>query len=31
MSEVIDDNTSQLTASDRRAIAIYLQSLAPLH
>ena len=31
MSEVIDDNTSQLTAADRRAIAVYLQSLAPLH
>jgi mono/diheme cytochrome c family protein len=31
MSEVIDDNTSQLTAADRRAIALYLQSLAPLH
>ncbi len=31
MSAVIDDNTSQLTAADRRAIAIYLQSLPPLH
>ena len=30
MSAVIDDNTSQLTADDRRAIAVYLQSLAPL-
>ena len=31
MAAVIDDNTSQLTAADRRAIAVYLQSLAPLH
>ncbi|MFZ1625112.1 MAG: cytochrome c [Gammaproteobacteria bacterium] len=31
MSKVIDDNTSQLTGPDRRAIAVYLQSLAPLH
>jgi len=31
MSKVIDDNTSQLTAADRRAIAVYLQSLVPLH
>lgn len=30
MSAVIDDNTSQLTEDDRRAIAVYLQSLAPL-
>ncbi|MCL4779904.1 MAG: cytochrome c [Gammaproteobacteria bacterium] len=30
MSAVIDDNTSQLTGDDRRAIAVYLQSLAPL-
>ena len=30
MSAVIDDNTSQLTADDRRAMAVYLQSLAPL-
>jgi mono/diheme cytochrome c family protein len=29
MSEVIDDNTSHLTADDRKAIAIYLKSLAP--
>jgi mono/diheme cytochrome c family protein len=27
MGEVIDDNTSQLTAADRRAISIYLQAL----
>ncbi|MBM4221020.1 MAG: c-type cytochrome, partial [Gammaproteobacteria bacterium] len=30
MSAVIDDNTSQLTADDRRAIAAYLKSLAAL-
>jgi mono/diheme cytochrome c family protein len=29
MSEVIDDNTSHLTAEDRKAIAIYLKSLGP--
>lgn len=30
MGEVIDENTSQLTADDRRAIATYLRSLPPL-
>jgi mono/diheme cytochrome c family protein len=30
MAAVIDDNTSQLTAEDRRAIAVYLESLPPL-
>ena len=30
MSPVIDDNTSQLTAEDRQAIAVYLQSV-PAH
>ena len=30
MAEVIDDNTSQLTPGDRRAIARYLLSLPPL-
>jgi len=30
MADVIDDNTSKLTVSDRRAIAIYLKSLPPL-
>ncbi len=29
MAAVIDDNTSQLTLEDRRAIAKYLQSLPP--
>ncbi|MDH4048564.1 MAG: cytochrome c [Gammaproteobacteria bacterium] len=29
MSAVIDDNTSHLTPEDRKAIAIYLKSLAP--
>jgi mono/diheme cytochrome c family protein len=28
MSPVIDDNTAQLTAEDRHAIAIYLQTVA---
>lgn len=30
MGQVIDDNTSQLTAEDRHAIAVYLRSLPPL-
>lgn len=30
MSAVIDDNTSQLTAADRRAIASYLEALPPI-
>jgi mono/diheme cytochrome c family protein len=30
MGEVIDENTSQLTAADRTAIAVYLRSLPPL-
>jgi mono/diheme cytochrome c family protein len=29
MGEVIDENTSQLSADDRRAIAVYLRSLPP--
>lgn len=29
MSDVIEDNTSHLTAEDRKAIAIYLKSLVP--
>ncbi len=29
MSPVIDDNTSQLTAEDRKAIAVYLKSVPP--
>jgi mono/diheme cytochrome c family protein len=29
MGEVIDDNTSQLTGEDRRAIATYLKALPP--
>ncbi|MDX1604651.1 MAG: cytochrome c [Candidatus Competibacterales bacterium] len=29
MSEVVDDNTSQLTPADREAIAVYLRSLPP--
>jgi mono/diheme cytochrome c family protein len=29
MSEVIDDNTGQLTDADRRAIAVYLKSVPP--
>ncbi len=31
MAEVVEDGTSRLTASDRRAIALYLKSLAPIH
>lgn len=30
MSDVIEDNTSHLTPEDRRAIAVYIQSLPPL-
>jgi mono/diheme cytochrome c family protein len=30
MGEVIDDNTSRLTPNDRRAVAMYLRSLAPM-
>jgi mono/diheme cytochrome c family protein len=30
MVDVIDDNTSKLTAEDRKAIAVYLKSLPPL-
>ncbi len=30
MSEVIDDNTSRLTAADRAAVAAYLRALPPL-
>ena len=29
MAAVVDDNTAQLTREDRRAIAVYLESLAP--
>ncbi|MCH8197448.1 MAG: c-type cytochrome [Proteobacteria bacterium] len=31
MAEVVENGTSRLTASDRRAIALYLKSLAPIH
>ena len=31
MAEVVEDGTSRLTAADRRAIALYLKSLAPIH
>jgi hypothetical protein len=30
MSDVIEDSTSHLTPEDRRAIAVYIQSLPPL-
>jgi mono/diheme cytochrome c family protein len=30
MASVVDDNTALLTPADRRAMAVYLQSLAPL-
>lgn len=30
MTEVVEDNTSKLTAEDREAIALYLTSLAPI-
>ncbi|MFQ5940027.1 MAG: c-type cytochrome [Alphaproteobacteria bacterium] len=30
MAEVVEDGTSHLTQADRRAIALYLRSLAPL-
>ncbi len=31
MAEVVENGTSRLTAADRRAIALYLKSLAPIH
>lgn len=31
MSEVVDESTSHLTDADRRAIAVYLKSLPPIH
>ncbi len=30
MAEVVENGTSRLTASDRRAIALYVKSLAPM-
>ncbi len=30
-AEVVENGTSHLTAADRRAIALYLHSLAPVH
>ena len=31
MAEMVEDGTSHLTAADRRAIALYLHSLLPVH
>ena len=31
MGEVVEETTSYLTPADRRAIALYLKSLAPIH